>query len=56
MRNQGTVPSKTGKTIRSQMKNFKLLKDYYGTLSCKGKLIFATVALVAVYLILEAIS
>jgi len=38
------------------MKNIKLIKDYYHTLSNKGKAVFALTGIVVVYLILDAVA
>jgi hypothetical protein len=38
------------------MKNLKLIKEYYTTLSTKGKAVFLLGAVVAVYVILEVVS
>ena len=38
------------------MKNIKILKDYYHTLTTKGKAMFVLGGLVVVYIVIETIS
>jgi hypothetical protein len=38
------------------MKNIEIVKEYYKTLSTKGKAVFLLGAVVAVYVILEVVS
>tara|TARA_R100000152_G_C6716739_1_gene143387 strand:+ start:477 stop:593 length:117 start_codon:yes stop_codon:yes gene_type:complete len=38
------------------MKNFKLLKEYYKTLSSTGKIVFILIGIAAAYALLELLS
>jgi hypothetical protein len=48
--NQNTVSS------QKSMKNLKLVKDYFNTLTSKGKAFFVLAVIVAAYLILDQLG